>query len=80
MCYRYFMFSTFLAMKDKFVTKKQDIILEWHTKEPEEWKKESETKSENYLAEFTSSLSQNHSIRKQTPNPCCIKDSMCTAW
>jgi hypothetical protein len=24
--------------------------------------------------------SQNHSVWKQIPNPCCIKDSMCTAW
>jgi len=31
-------------MKDKFVTKKQDIILEWHNKVSEEWEKGSETK------------------------------------
>jgi hypothetical protein len=28
MCYRYFKFSTFYAMKDKFVSKKQEIVLE----------------------------------------------------
>jgi hypothetical protein len=38
------MFSTFHVMKDKFVTKKQDIILEWHTKDSEEWENDSETK------------------------------------
>ena len=31
-------------MKDKFVTKKRDIILEWHIKESEEWDKASETR------------------------------------